>query len=355
MRKANKTMRLNAIAAVIAAMGWGATHAAIVNWTGASGTWNTIASWSPMFPGVADDVVINVSGVQTITHNTATDTVNSISITGDEILTVSGGVLNAGILNNTGTGSVNVSGGTFGIASGSSGTMNLTGGITALSGTLNLTGIVTVNGGTIQGGTVQESGSNGLQFGNNGNNFLNGVTVNGVLNVASQSGGVGIVRVGAGGLTVNTQAGVTGGVVNVGTTAASSGSTIGFIGNTSFDNGTINLGSATSTANISLDGTGTVMLGSSAAVQGRGNFGQLQFLGGTENLINNGLISANINGQTLTINNSGTFTNNSTLQAVSGGILSISPGGLWSNAGIIKVVDRFPAERIQSCIRPTRS
>ena len=212
MRKYSQKIRLTATAtaiaaAVIAAIGHSPTQAATVNWSGATSTWNIATNWSsnPALPGAADDVVINVAGVQTITHNSGTNTVNSISITGDDILAVSGGVLNAGTLNNIGTGSVNVSAGTFGITSGSSGTMNLTGGTTALGGTLNLTGVVTLSGGTIQGGTVQENGANALKLTYSGG-ILDGVTVRGTLNVGDAVDTSGQVRIGSNGLTVLAEA-----------------------------------------------------------------------------------------------------------------------------------------------------
>ena len=54
----------------------------------------------------------------------------------------------------------------------------------------------------------------------------------------------------------------------------------------------------------------------------------------------NGTISANLNNAlALSIANSGALTNTGTLEARNGGILTIAPVGVWSNAGLIKVVD----------------
>ncbi len=182
---------------------------------------------------------------------------------------------------------------------------NSAGGFLNLTGTLNnttltfsaATGSLRLAGGTINGGTVQYGGGAGLQFSNT-TNTLNGVTVNGTINVADLGGGAGGLLVGANGLTVLTQAGSSPGVVNVGTTTASSGSRFGFQGTQTFDNATVNLGSASSTGNLSIDvaGATTLTLGSGVVVQGTGTVGQARFVGGTGNLINQGLISANVAG-----------------------------------------------------------
>ena len=56
-------------------------------------------------------------------------------------------------------------------------------------------------------------------------------------------------------------------------------------------------------------------------------------------LTNNGLISSQVSGRTLTINPATSFTNGATgtLEAKSGGILTIAPTGTWTNAGMISV------------------
>ena len=55
-------------------------HAATISWTDATGFWDVATNWSsnPALPGAGDDVVISVSGVQTITHRTGNDTIRSI-------------------------------------------------------------------------------------------------------------------------------------------------------------------------------------------------------------------------------------------------------------------------------------
>jgi hypothetical protein len=83
------------------------TDAAVGNWTDATGFWDVVTNWSsnPLLPGATDDVVINVAGVQTITHRSGTDTVQSLAIT-DDNLAVTGGSLTV-----TGTGTTNARGG----------------------------------------------------------------------------------------------------------------------------------------------------------------------------------------------------------------------------------------------------
>ena len=68
-------------------------------------------------------------------------------------------------------------------------------------------------------------------------------------------------------------------------------------------------------------------------VQGRGTLGDFEFAGPTGSLVNNGLISANISGQTLTVNPLN-FTNGGTARASGGGVLTLSPTGSWTNSGL---------------------
>ncbi|HEY3634142.1 MAG TPA: hypothetical protein VGK95_03720 [Caldimonas sp.] len=67
--------------------------AAVVNWLGGSSFWDLATNWgsNPLLPGAGDDVVINVAGVQTVTHRSGADTINSLSIQGGDMLAVTGG------------------------------------------------------------------------------------------------------------------------------------------------------------------------------------------------------------------------------------------------------------------------
>ena len=59
----------------------------MVNWLGGSSFWDIATNWgsNPLLPGLADDVVINVAGAQTVTHRPATNTTDSLAIRGDRI------------------------------------------------------------------------------------------------------------------------------------------------------------------------------------------------------------------------------------------------------------------------------
>ena len=184
---------------------------------------------------------------------------------------------------------------------------------------------------------MQQNGANGLIF-TSSNGTLDNLTIRGTMTVGDAVNTSGRVRI-SNGLTLLTEAGGTPGVMNVGTVAGASNAAVGFSGTQTFNNATINLGTVTQNASLSLDAGGTFTLGAGAVVQGRGSLGQAQFVGGTNNLVNAGTISANFNIGTLTLNNSGTLSNTGTLEARNGGILTIGPGGLWSNTGTIKVVD----------------
>jgi hypothetical protein len=108
---------------------------------------------------------------------------------------------------------------------------------------------------------------------------------------------------------------------------------LAFQGTQSFNNATINLGSATTAGNLNNEGAGTLTLGPGVTVQGRGTIGGQVLVGGSGTLINQGTLSANVSGQTLSIAGNGvsTFTNQGTLQALTGTTLTVSAAN-WSNA-----------------------
>ena len=66
---------------------------ATISWINAiGGSWNNAANWSGgALPGPSDDVVIDIAGVNTITHSSGIDTIHSL--TSQEILALSGGTL----------------------------------------------------------------------------------------------------------------------------------------------------------------------------------------------------------------------------------------------------------------------
>ena len=95
MRRSSKRTGLASLAAVLAAAVSAPAEAAVINWLGGSSFWDIATNWgsNPLLPGLADDVVINVAGAQTVTHRSGTNTINSLSILGDDVLAVTGGSL----------------------------------------------------------------------------------------------------------------------------------------------------------------------------------------------------------------------------------------------------------------------
>jgi hypothetical protein len=113
---------------------------------------------------------------------------------------------------------------------------------------------------------------------------------------------------------------------------------------------------------LTIEGENTVTLGSGVTVRGQGQIGSQFSFGGTNALINQGLISADTSDQpgarTLSIFES-SFTNEGTARAINGGALAINAtswsnaasgtiratdstldfGGAWSNAGAITITD----------------
>ena len=134
--------------------------AAVVDWIGGSSFWDITTYWgsNPLLPGAGDDVVIDVAGAQTVTHRSGTDTVNSLSIVGADMLAVTGGSLT--VANPfSAAAATSVSGGTL--------TLNGTSGMasfTQSAGTLAGTGVLTVAGpSSWVGGTQTGSGTTRYQ------------------------------------------------------------------------------------------------------------------------------------------------------------------------------------------------
>lgn len=66
-----------------------------VQWTDASGFWDVAGNWSAGVPDASDDVVIDVTGTRTVTvrFTDGAAAANSITMTGDEILSIANGTL----------------------------------------------------------------------------------------------------------------------------------------------------------------------------------------------------------------------------------------------------------------------
>ena len=140
MRRSFHRPRLASIAAAVGVAFSPSTEGAVVDWVGGSSFWDIATNWgsNPALPGSADDVRINVAGAQTVTHRSGTDTINSLSILGANMLAVTGGSLT--VANSFGAAAATtVSGGTL--------TLNGTSSMLSLAltgGTLGGTGILSV-------------------------------------------------------------------------------------------------------------------------------------------------------------------------------------------------------------------
>ena len=187
--------------------------------------------------------------------------------------------------------------------------------------------VISQQGVTISG-VVNTSGSGNLRPVNSGNNFLSAVTLNGSLDMASA---VSLERV-VGNLVLN-------GTINVDIS-----SLLNFEGDQALSgNGTIIFG-ATGNNRVGIDGGNkTLTVASGMTIRGQnGSIGLGQLVNGSGNtLINNGTISADVAGGTITLAQS-PVTNNGTIRALNGGTLQLqsnlvgSPGGqLVAGAGSV--------------------
>ena len=244
-------------------------------------------------------------GAQTFISSASTTLVNNGRISAD----VSGGVLTfqqAAVTNNTIVEGLN--GGTIQIntafSNGSGGQLNAAN-----------NGVALLNGVTLTGGTINTTTGGRFVATNNGNNFVNDVTLNGVADLATATG---IVRVnGSTGLTLGA-----GSVFNI-----NSNSVLAFQGaQTLGGSGAIVFGGTGASNRVAIDGTGSQLtIGANAKIRGEnGTIGTQAFIGSSSTtLVNNGRISADVNGGTITIAQA-TVTNNGVLEALNGGRLVLS-------------------------------
>ena len=177
---------------------------AAVTWTGlGNGTsWTDTHNWSTVtqLPGAGDDVTISISGTPTIQLASGIQSINSLV---------------------------------------TSNLVKLTGGTLQIGTTAQLGANLTLAGGTVLGGTFSETGGAVISLSSSGGK-LDGVTVNGIIDAATQSGNVTVYD----GLTLN-------GTLSLGNAGGST-------------SGQILFGDSTH-ATGSLAGTGTVVFGASAS------------------------------------------------------------------------------------------
>ena len=237
-----------------------------------------------------------IGGANTLVNNGTI----SADVAGGQITLASaggGGVTNNNLLEARNGATLNIQ--SVGVSQGALGQ------ISALNGST-----VLLNASSITGGTLGTSGTGKLVATNNGNNFLNGVTLDGLLDIASSTG---IERITAGGMTLN-------GTINIGNNSILAPQGNQTIGGT----GSIVFADANASNRLNVE-AGNLVIGSSVTVRGQTGFiGAQSFVGGAATLTNNGTIQADVAGGAITVGVSGLTTNNGTLAALNGGTLNLN-------------------------------
>ena len=281
---------------------------------------------------------LSVSGSGTLTLGGSWQLNQSLSLTGTA-LSFNGNWTNAATIN-TSNSIVNL-GGTFILAD--LGQFNPTGGVVNLTGTLTNTAHTLVldgagygswglNGGTILGGTVITTNGASLIV-KSGGGTLNGVTINGVLDVGNSYAqvSVGVTN----GLVLN-------GTALVGNPTNQNWGAIGFLGTQTLSgNGTVIFGNQNAYYNAlyPVYGGTTLTLGPAIEVHGQnGTIGYGSWWGGPQNTtnLNLGIIAADVAGGSISVN-AQPFINNGLLNASAGtfnfgGTVNLSGGTI--NVGI---------------------
>src|ERR1017187_3778417 len=254
--------------------------------------------------------VIGYGGLTVV--NASGDTIDANASGQTLTLNAGGGVTNAGLLEATGGGTLDINSITV---------TNTGSNITAGSGsTVDLTN-ATVNGGTLNnsGGTLQTEGAS----------ILNGTVSGGLTLNGTYIGATG------------TFADIEGTIINNGTFAITGGSGangfLGLLADTTLKGGTVTMaydGSGAGTAIIQQE-AGGLTLTNEGLIQGTGVIGN-----GGLTVVNapGGTIDANVSGLYLTVNAGGGLTNTGgTLEATNGGILALSSSTIDNAGGTIKV------------------
>ena len=285
---------LGACCALWVLLSGGSAFAGTVTWVpDADGLWTTATNWSstPALPGAGDDVTISPPGDRLITlSGGSTQTIKSLLA--NDRLTINSSTLVVGTtaqINNTLTLTSNgtLRGGVYTIAGGTS--------LVASDGILNG---VTVNG------AVDMTSVNGAQL-----DVFNGLTLNGTMSVGKTDGSTyAQVYFGASGVASGAMAG-TGTIV------------LGGYGNNNTVYNYSDLGGA----------DGTLTLGSGITI--RGKSGQIINRTSAGTIVNQGTISADVAGGTINLGGAGTVVNQGTLSALNGATLNLN--GAWSSTGTV--------------------
>ena len=269
--------------------------------TATSGNWNVNANWTNVpalggFPNNGNGSVATYDAVIGPAGSSYNVTLNT-NITVEDLLL------------NSATATLNQTAGTF----------TATGAIALSAGTFQ------VNGGTISNTIVNVTGGT-LAFAADVNNLLSGVTVNGDL-------------------TLNTIVAVTkiaGGTTFATAHLAANATSLGFAPGQTLSGTILFEGAVAGTRHVELNGTaGSFTIGATGVIRtntgltGDGNLGASFQYGGAMTLANNGLISSQVSGRTITVSAT-SVTNAGTLEAVNGGILAV-PLGYTQTAGITRV------------------
>lgn len=251
------------------------------------------------------------------TFNAASGWNNSgtVSVSEGALYTTTGNYTNSGVL----------------LASGSSGTgtIFINGALTNTGGTLNAAnnGVINIVNAQVSNGTLTTSGNGRITFNNTFANVLYGTTVNGTLDLATSNGTTRIEQ----GMVLGAN-----GVINI-----NNGSGVSLRGNNTISgSGSIVFGS-TGNNTLAVDISNSVAT-IGAGVTIRGHSGRIgpQFYDGTagSSIVNNGLISADMNGGTIDVTQA-TVTNNNILEGANGGTLQLSSGVTNSATGQLRATN----------------
>ena len=286
-----------------------------IYWVGGSGDWNTGTNWSTgTLPGPNDDVLINVNGDVVVTHSSGTHSLRSLF---------------------------------------SQNAIVLSGGSLTVSNTVQVNNGLTLSGGTLRGATLLPgTGGQGI-IATSGGGTLDGVTINGDLDVGRQNNGAGVSVIN--GLVLN-------GTLYLGNPTNGWYGQVGFVGTQSLGgNGTVVFGNQGACNVLRVDTAGTTLtIGPNVTVRGHsGQIGQSTSCVGTPanvSVINQGLISADTAGGTISIR-AQSFTNQAVAEAIDGGSLlidrlqnsatgqilstdgTLTLNGNWSNLGAINTTN----------------
>jgi hypothetical protein len=266
-----KSYRLNSVRLRLEALE-DRTTPSTLNWIGGTGDWSVASNWldatnmTNHVPTAADDAVVDVAGI-TVTHSTGTDLVQSIQV--------------------------------------SSGTLDLTGGTLRVSGTLAGDGAFRLRGGTLANANV----AMGITFTNSGT--LSGVTLSADQDLAAATSSVTLTNglsLDSASILLGNAAGSTTGMLIINGTQ-----TLGGSGSIVFGGINSNLvGSPPGGSNLTLTLGPNIRLG--------GNNGQISFANPLQGFVNQGTISADTQGGTITITATH-WSNQGTIQAQNGGTL----------------------------------